>query len=160
MADEKLPTITRKEADEEVRMMNFRCRGPNLHSLEKRIAFTKRFNEAATPEDHAKLLEDVAASLHMKEGLRKKTISELRDAALAAPAEQRQDRIRDLSFKMINGHADSIDHAGCGADIGALIVADGQYDGEDHPLTCPECGTKTTYSKFARLAPETAEAAK
>jgi hypothetical protein len=149
--------VTKESVEKDIRAIKRWCRGPNLHTVEERWAFKKRW-DAATPAEHEALLKEVIDSVKGKKHFRVRhlVLDELHVAATKKEEGEsegdREVRVRNLAFNMIHGHADSINHPVCGQDVNELIIADGKFDGEDHPVKCPKCGTIHTYSKLAEIA--------
>lgn len=120
-----------ESAEQIIRSIKRWCRGKCFHTEEAQQALLKRYQEG-TFEQRVALkqeLEDKFKVPHKPES----SLEEVHAATLP----------------LIFPFADNIPGQRakvCGQDVNDLILADGKFDGENHEVICPKCGTKHIYS--------------
>jgi len=132
------PTITRAEAEKEVRIIQRRCRGLVVLDEATRARLWHTFTAAEDAKDLA-TAEEVLRNTEVE-------VKQVSGSSLLIIPQATGDVWQDLHVRFLNAvfaHGDTVGK-GCGADFNDIICG-GPFDGKQHEYTCPKCGQVGMY---------------
>jgi hypothetical protein len=121
--------MTKEEVVASIRLIKRWCRGKPVHSPEETKNLTAEYDAATTLEQ----------KVAMKEQLEDKFKLPHQPVADANEAFNR-------TFPLIHAYNDTLGKGVCGDDTNEAIIASGLFDGEDHEIPCPKCGSPILFS--------------